>query len=497
MTINNKIISNVDFLKKKNFLKKKIGLCHGAFDVLHVGHLKHFQEAKKYCDILIVSITSEKFIKKGPLQPFFGDSDRSYFLSKIDLVDYIYVSKSYTGLDSLNKFKPNFYIKGIDYLNKRNDSKLDKEILFCKKNNISVVYTASEKFSSSKILNSKFNVLDKDQHQFLKKIKTKYSINKLISIFDEISKKTFAISGEPIIDKYTFVDVIGTATKSPIITSNKQFDEIHDGGSLFVLKVLSEFVKKILFISPVPNNQIDVSVKKYNSNILIKGHNIGFITPEKKRYLTTNRNRYLYQVNKINNFVPKKNFKFFLEDLRNIQNKYPLLYTDFGLGLINKRQKQKIDNGALFLNVQSNSNNFGFNLFSQYKKKTKYLSINQRELELNYSEKLLNFNEIINLCKNICFFPASVTLGMNGSVFVNKNKKIYYCPNFFKDPKDTVGCGDAYFAITSLLVNSGYNDEVVPFIGNLYAGLHSLNFGNKTIPTKTELLTVLNYFYNF
>ena len=106
-------------------------------------------------------------------------------------------------------------------------------------------------------------------------------------------------------------------------------------------------------------------------------------------------------------------------------------------------------------------------------------------------------NEIYNMCKNINFFPASVTLGASGSVFVNKKKILFHCPNFFKEVKDTVGCGDAYFVITSLLINSGYDDEIVPFIGNLYAGLHSQRFGNTSIPTKNELLSLLNYFYNF
>jgi cytidyltransferase-like protein len=56
----------------KNIKKKIIGLAHGVFDVLHSGHLLHFKECKKHCDVLIVSITDDKFVKKGPNRPIFN-----------------------------------------------------------------------------------------------------------------------------------------------------------------------------------------------------------------------------------------------------------------------------------------------------------------------------------------------------------------------------------------------------------------------------------------
>ena len=62
---NNKDLAD---LRKKNY-KKIIGLCHGVFDILHNGHIDHFKEAKKKCDILVVSITDDPFVKKGPHQP--------------------------------------------------------------------------------------------------------------------------------------------------------------------------------------------------------------------------------------------------------------------------------------------------------------------------------------------------------------------------------------------------------------------------------------------
>ena len=70
-------ILNEQQLKKKiTFYKKeknKIVLCHGVFDVVHIGHIKHFEKAKEFGDILIVSITADKYVNKGPGKPLFSE----------------------------------------------------------------------------------------------------------------------------------------------------------------------------------------------------------------------------------------------------------------------------------------------------------------------------------------------------------------------------------------------------------------------------------------
>ena len=68
LSLNNLSKKIIDF-KKKN---KKIILCHGVFDLLHLGHIKHFEEAKKYGDILVVTITPNKYVSKGPNRPVFN-----------------------------------------------------------------------------------------------------------------------------------------------------------------------------------------------------------------------------------------------------------------------------------------------------------------------------------------------------------------------------------------------------------------------------------------
>ena len=102
----NKLIKVVDNLKIKN---KKISLCHGVFDIFHYGHLKHLEIAKSYSDILIVSLTSDKFVDKGSNRPFFNEEKRLKILAALDIVDFVFLSKSKSAINSINKVKPDFY----------------------------------------------------------------------------------------------------------------------------------------------------------------------------------------------------------------------------------------------------------------------------------------------------------------------------------------------------------------------------------------------------
>ena len=78
-------ILDIKNIKKVKNEKIKIGLCHGVFDILHYGHIVHFEEAKKNCDILIVSITSDKYVKKGEGRPYFNENVRAKTLASLSI----------------------------------------------------------------------------------------------------------------------------------------------------------------------------------------------------------------------------------------------------------------------------------------------------------------------------------------------------------------------------------------------------------------------------
>ena len=105
---NIKNLSKIIDLEKKS---KTVVLCHGVYDLLHIGHIKHLNKAKEYADILIVTITSDKFVNKGPGKPIFNQQLRSEAIAELKSVDYVAINETPTAVNAINFLKPNFYCK--------------------------------------------------------------------------------------------------------------------------------------------------------------------------------------------------------------------------------------------------------------------------------------------------------------------------------------------------------------------------------------------------
>ena len=100
------LISKIASIKKNS---KKVILCHGVFDLLHIGHIRHLSEAKKLGDILIVSVTSDIFVNKGPNRPMFKDYLRLEAIASLKFVDFVVLSNSPSSVDIIKKIKPDLY----------------------------------------------------------------------------------------------------------------------------------------------------------------------------------------------------------------------------------------------------------------------------------------------------------------------------------------------------------------------------------------------------
>ncbi len=96
---------------------KKIVFTNGCFDILHVGHIRLLNDAKKLGDILVVGINSDFSIKKlkGKDRPINIESDRKIILESLKAVDFVFIFEEDTPLNLIKKIKPNILVKGGDY----------------------------------------------------------------------------------------------------------------------------------------------------------------------------------------------------------------------------------------------------------------------------------------------------------------------------------------------------------------------------------------------
>ncbi|MFX0560985.1 adenylyltransferase/cytidyltransferase family protein [Tepidibacillus infernus] len=162
--MNNKLLSLDEIEDKLKFLKdkgKKIVHCHGVFDLFHIGHLKHLKAAKEFGDILIVSVTADIYVNKGPERPAFNEKYRAEILTSLEIVDYVIINEWPSAVEILQKIKPHYYVKGSDYKvrdrNTNNNIFIEEET--CQRIGTKMVYTDEYSSSSTKLLNKYFHLV--------------------------------------------------------------------------------------------------------------------------------------------------------------------------------------------------------------------------------------------------------------------------------------------------------------------------------------------------
>lgn len=125
----------------------KTVLANGCFDVLHVGHLRHLEEAKSLGDRLVVALTVDRSVNKGPGLPIHPWRDRAAMLLALRCVDEVVPST--TCYEAIRDIKPEIFVKGIDYL----DSPLLEEArAACAEVGAKLYITNAEKMSSRDII---------------------------------------------------------------------------------------------------------------------------------------------------------------------------------------------------------------------------------------------------------------------------------------------------------------------------------------------------------
>ncbi len=100
---------------------KHIVHCHGVFDLMHPGHVRHFEAARAEGDILVVTVTPDRFVNKGPGRPVFNERLRSETVAALGSVAFVAVTESPSAEDVIRRLRPSVYVKGSDYADAKDD----------------------------------------------------------------------------------------------------------------------------------------------------------------------------------------------------------------------------------------------------------------------------------------------------------------------------------------------------------------------------------------
>tara|TARA_A100001011_G_C14301043_1_gene840809 strand:- start:201 stop:1751 length:1551 start_codon:yes stop_codon:yes gene_type:complete len=503
----NKII-NIENIRKilseRRRSGKKIVQCHGVFDLLHLGHIRHFKEAKNYGDILVVSITSDKFVNKGPGRPAFNELQRLESISALGIVDYVVLNNHPSAVQAITQIRPNFYCKGPDYKNHAEDitNKIKLETGLVRKYGGKTIYTKDITFSSSSLLNSFSGIYSKKHKSTINKIKKKYPFNNIKKIIDQMKKLKVLIIGETIIDQYNFCEALGKSGKEPVLVLRDLKTEQYLGGSAAISRHLSSFCNKITLLSMVgekgeylkeinktlPKNISFKYIRKKNSPTIIKRRFLD--------YVANNKVLGVYSINdEILNIKDEKLFNNYLN--KTLKNHDLVIVSDYGHGLISKKSAKLISQKAKFLalNAQINAANIGYHNMRNYKN-LDCVIINDREIRHEMRDKTSTIKDLMRKLSNEQNIQnLVVTKGTEGSLFLNKkSKKFYSSQAYSTSAVDKIGAGDAMLSIIALCIKSGFPEELSLIVSSLAAAQSVKTIGNKEAINKVEMLKTLDHF---
>lgn len=499
----NKILSNEELQKKIKYfkkIKKKIVLCHGVFDVIHAGHISHFKSAKKFGDILIVSVTGDKFVNKGFNRPVFNLNDRKKILSELSVIDFVCESNSLDAISIIEKIKPEIYCKGPDYkdFNKDITNKIKKEIKILKKFGGKFKVTNDQTSSSSKIINM-LNKGTTENEKFLLKINKKFSKTELNQSINSFNDLNVLVIGESILDEYTYCETLGKSGKEPVLTMKPIDTEKYLGGSLAICNHLSTFCKKISLVSYLGEDGSDEkfirkNLKKNIFPFFIKKKNSPTII--KRRFIENIDNIKTLGLYSINDEQLNKNdeTKLYKVIKQQIKKNDLIIVCDYGHGLFTKKISNLIITSKKFYtyNSQINSSNFSHHRLDKFTNMDAII-INANELKHEFRDNNSTITSLgKKLQKKLKTKKIIITQGKDGVILLNNNKT-YYAPAFTKNVVDKIGAGDALLALVSLCFKKNLDELLTLYFGSIAAAHVVENMSNSSSINKEKILKIISH----
>lgn len=476
--------------------------CHGVFDLLHPGHIRHFEEAKKLGDCLVVTITSDRFVNKGPGRPAFNQWLRLESLASLSAVDYVVLNDEPTAVGAIYSLKPNIYVKGSEYRDMSKDitGKISDEAQAVEGHGGSIYYTEDITFSSSSLINQFIEPQSQEVKNFISQIKSKHSIDELLSKVEHLKDLKVAVIGDAIIDIYQYASPLGQSGKGLHMSAVCHEKEVFLGGSLIIANHIADFVKEVQLVTSIGTSCpyhtfIEQNLMPNVRRNFLSSKNTQTLT--KKRYVMQDGNQLhkLFETYSSNdNLLSDQEKQAFISKIKEASaNADLVLVCDFGNGLIDESIADELCQLKNFLavNTQTNSGNRGYNLISKYKK-TDFISLNEPELRLAAHDRLNPLADVIKkLRRNISCPKISVTGGVRGIFSFEENDLTACVPALSLNAIDRVGAGDSYLALASLCLAGGWNLMSASFLGAIAAAMDVQIVGNRESIKKVPLCKYL------
>ena len=479
---------------------RRVVLCHGVFDLVHMGHVRHLEVARNEGDVLIVTTTADKFVNKGPGRPIFSEQMRAEMLAAIEYVDWVAINPWPSAEPILDAVKPDVYVKGSDYENPEEDitGKIHSERQVVERHGGRIFFTKDVTFSSSNLINSYLNVYDPPLRDFLNNLRSDGGAVRILELIESISNHKVVLVGETIIDEYQYVMPLGKSSKENMIATHYQESEIFAGGVMAAANHVAEFCSEVEIVTTLgencPYEEMIRSTLKPNIRLTVV-RIPDRPTTRKLRYVDPGYLRKLFEVYFMDDSpLPQESAAELEQKIKSSTSEADVvIVTDFGHGMIDTKLVDVLRESARFLavNSQTNGGNRGYNLITKYLN-ADYVCIDAPEARLAVKDKYSDIASIVGdtLPKMINCRKLIITHGSSGCYAMDNDKDniVGRIPAFTKTVIDTVGAGDAFFAVTAPLVAAGGNITDIGFVGNAVGAMKVGIVGHRKSVEKIPLV---------
>jgi cytidyltransferase-like protein len=317
---------------------KSVIMCHGVFDVVHPGHIRHLLYAKSKADLLIATITADHHITKGVHRPHVPQDLRAVNLAAFEVVDYVVIDKNPTPLENIRLIEPDYFAKGFEYTATGMPAKTAEEAEVIGAYGGEIIFTPGDiVYSSSNLIDLAPPAIKLEKLQILME-RNGITFDKLRRTLDAMEGHQVHVVGDTIVDSYTHCAMVGGNTKTPTMSVLFERKVDYVGGAGIVAKHLAAAGGRVTFSTVLGEDS-------YRDFVIddLKGADIEVNAVIDRSRPTVNKNAIVvggYRLLKVDTLDNRSISDQILEDITRSVRDVPtdaVVFSDFRHGLFNRR----------------------------------------------------------------------------------------------------------------------------------------------------------------
>ena len=474
--------------------ERKVIMCHGTFDLVHPGHIRHLMYAKDHADILVASLTSDAHINKANFRPFVPQDLRAMNLAALECVDYVIIDENATPIENLKFIQPDLFAKGYEYSAEGIHPRTREEMAAIESYGGELLFTPGDLvLSSSAIIETTPPNLAMEKLLALLHSEG-LEFDDLKTALTKLKGVKVHVLGDTIVDSYTYCSLIGGTAKTPTFSVKYEREVNVPGGAAVVAKHLRRAGADVVFSTVLGDDALkDFVLDDLKANG-IDCHAV--IDPTRP---TTQKNAFItngYRMLKVDKLDNRPISEHTVDAMKEQLQRHPVdavVFSDFRHGIFNKltipQLAGAIPAGAVRVADSQVANRWGNILeFEGFD----LITPNEREARFALGDQDSTIRPLaLDLYRKAGCKLLILKLGERGMITYrapsHEVRSFFTVDSFADKVVDAVGSGDALLSYATLSLVATKSNVIGSILGALAAAVACENDGNDPVAPESVL----------